>query len=106
MLSTDIYTCIYGTDAPTETVISHTMVYIAAANESIEDISFETTLNKLLENGYIKKGIHTIRDKVVKKYLSTAEYSLVWNKNLVMYSVISEGGGFSGHNYDNFSAFG
>ena len=35
----------------------------------------------------------TIRDKVVNMYLSTAEYSLVWNKNLVMYSVISGWGG-------------
>ena len=48
--------------------------------------------------GYIQFVTHTIRyitirDKVVNKYLSTAEYSLVWNKNLVMYSVISEGGG-------------
>ena len=54
-------------------------------------------------------GIHTIRDKVVNKYLSTAEYSLVWNKILVMYSVISEGGGgggVGGHNHDNLSAFG
>ena len=47
------------------------------------------------------EGIHTfrditIRDEVVNKYLSTAEYSLVWNKNLVMYSVISEGGGGGG----------
>ena len=54
------------------------------------------------------KGIHTIRDitfrdKVVNKYLSTAEYLLVWNKNLIMYSVISGGGGgVGGHNHDNF----
>ena len=37
-----------------------TLIYIAIANESIENISFEMTLNKLLENGYIQKDLQNL----------------------------------------------
>ena len=37
-----------------------TLIYIAVANESIENISFEMTLNKLLENGYIQKDLQNL----------------------------------------------
>ena len=37
-----------------------TLIYIAVANESIDNISFEMTLNKLLENGYIQKDLQDL----------------------------------------------
>ena len=41
------------------------LIYIAIANESIENISFEMTLNKLLENGYIQKDLQNLA-KILK----------------------------------------
>ena len=41
------------------------LIYIAVANESIENINFEMTLNKLLENGYIQKDLQSLK-KIIK----------------------------------------
>ena len=43
-----------------------TLIYIAVTNESIENISFEITLNKLLESGYIQKDLQNLT-KILKE---------------------------------------